>query len=153
MTLSYLRCLFIICFIFLVGCDQKHTYSYYVEHPAVLKKAMTACEAKANKTAEEVTHCELVMRAANNIMQLLNAQQTNPELFGQQVLDAQATEVQLKLAVDQAQLSLNKLQQDHASSSEISAAEGKLLNAKKDYQEQRQQVKVYMAVLGMGSPD
>jgi predicted RNase H-like nuclease (RuvC/YqgF family) len=135
---------------FLVACDQEYTYFYYMEHPFVLKKAVANCEANEEKTEAQDMQCEVVMKAADNITKLIEEQQINPEAFGQHVLEMQIKQMELKAEVDEAQ---SRLQKEQASTTEKTEAQMRLNELQKDYQDQMQQIRISMAVLGLGSPD
>ena len=138
--------------IFLLGCDEKHTYPYYMKHLDVLKKAMVECESQNEKSKQQALQCEMVMYAAGNIVSLINEQQSDPELFGQRVLTAQIENQQLKLNIVEIENKLNNLKRKQASSSEISSVQKELLKLKQASAKKSEEVKTLLAVLGLGSP-
>ncbi|MBX3709751.1 MAG: EexN family lipoprotein [Gammaproteobacteria bacterium] len=138
----------------LTGCHEKHTYSYYMQHPEVLKKAVATCQSSRLLSKEQVAQCEVILYSATNMISLINEQQADPEAFGQRIMDAQAAYIKLKDEVRKAQVSLDVLKKDkQASTSDVRAAQDDWYKAKKACAEQFQEVKVLLAVVGLGKPD
>ncbi len=138
--------------IVLVGCQEDLTYSFLMQHPNALKKAVADCQ-EVNNSPEQSKQCEIVMFAAANMMSILNDQQANPEQFGQRVMDAEFACVKAKQELVAAQLALVDLQAKHASSADIKTAQDKVDQAKKTLDTQREQVKDMLAILGINSPE
>lgn len=139
--------------ILLIGCNEKQSYSYYMRHPLELKQEITECQSILEKTKEQAAKCEMVMYAAMNITALINQQQQDPEKFGQRILDAQENFAKLKQAEEQARGILDGLKIKNASPTELRMAQDDLYKAKKASADQLQEVKVMLAVVGLGSPE
>lgn len=137
----------------LMGCSQKTTYSYLIEHPTELKNQFDACQSLEQKSPDQVTQCEEVTRAAAYVSAVINEQQQNPEAFGQKVLDIEAANVKLEKAVEEAQQNIAALKAKQASASELQSAQQALASAESQLNTQRQQLKVMLAVIGLGSPE
>lgn len=69
--------------VLLSGCQQTQNYDYLMQHPAVLQKEYASCRGEA--TAQ----CDEVVRAAEDFRVLIHQRSDNPELFGQQIMQAQ----------------------------------------------------------------
>jgi len=137
---------------FLVGCNEKKTHSYYMRHPKVLEKDLTECQTYSEKSSEQIAQCQTVKYAAANMMSLINELQANQEKFGQRIINAEANYVKLKATVAQAKHTLDELKYKQVSAAEIRAAQDDLYKAKNACEEQRQEIKELLAVLGMNSP-
>lgn len=136
----------------LVGCKEKNTYSYYMQHPAALKKAMVECESQVERSPAQATQCEAVMAAREKMISIINEWEADPEKFGQRVIEVQEHYAALKKAVMQAKEKLKELQGKQASAAEIKIAQDNLGKARKLCSEQAHEVKELLAVLGMSSP-
>jgi len=64
----------------LLGCQDHHTYDYLMTHPQVLEKKAAQCQGSTDE------QCRVVQQAANDFYQLMTAQQSDPEKFGNQIL-------------------------------------------------------------------
>jgi LAS superfamily LD-carboxypeptidase LdcB len=137
----------------LTGCKEKQSYTYYLQHPLVLKQAVSDCQSSNAKTKEQEEQCDIVMSAANKILELINEQQSHPEEFGQRILDEQRQHAKLKEQAVKAKAVLASLKQKPASSVELRAAQDDLYKARKACYEQAQQIKILLAVLGLSSPE
>lgn len=137
----------------LAGCNETHTYSYLMQHPAVLKDEFTQCQASIQKTKEQAAQCEIVLNAAANMMTMMNEQQQDPEKFGQRVMDAEAEYVKSKADLSVAQQEVDNLRNGKAPAAEIAAAQAKLDKLKLQNDELQQEIKTMLAVLGMNSPE
>ena len=134
---------------FLLACTEaEKNDDYYMQHPLELKQAIMACQGSFVQGVK-AAHCDMMMRAAVNMEAIVNQQQEDPERFGQRILHAEETLAQLKLAMIEAG---KKAEDSHLSPAESKRAQDDLDNAKKAYDKQYQEVKVLLAVLGMGGP-
>lgn len=137
----------------LIGCKEKQSYSYYMRHPLELKKEITECQSILEKTKDQAAKCEIVMYAAMNITALINTQQQDPEKFGQHILDAQENYAKLRLTERQMRTGLDKLKNKNVSPAELRSAQDDFYKAKKASADQLQEIKVMLAVVGLGSPE
>ena len=69
--------------VLLSGCQQTRSYDYLMQHPAVLQKEYASCR------GQSTAHCDEVVRAAEDFRTLIQQRSDNPELFGQQIMQAQ----------------------------------------------------------------
>lgn len=136
------------------GCKEQITYNYLMQHPKVLKEKAEACDAQSivEKSPAQITECKMVMEAASNMMSLINAQQEDPELFGQKILDAEIASANIHKDLTEAQKNLDKLKTNNPNLSTSNAAVEKVNKLKNDYEEKNNEVKVLLAVMGLGSP-
>lgn len=74
-----------ICLLTVMACQEKHNYDYFMKHPKELKEAVEKCQTSTNP--ENDNYCQIVGRAAQDFDTLLTEQQSNPERFGQRILD------------------------------------------------------------------
>jgi hypothetical protein len=137
----------------LTGCNEKQTYSYYMRNPEVLKKAVMRCQSNTQTSKEDIAQCEIVLYSATKMIALVNEQQENPEKFGQRILDAEAEYVNAKEAVRKAQANVDELKNQQTSAADLMAAQDDLYKAKKAPADQLQEIKVLLAVVGLGRPD
>jgi len=137
----------------LIGCKEKQSYSYYMRHPLELKNEITECQSILEKTKEQAAKCEIIMYAAMNITALVNQQQQDPEKFGQRILEAQENYAKFKLTEKQARTGLDELKNKNASPAELRTAQDDFYKAKKASVDQLQEIKVMLAVVGLGSPE
>lgn len=130
--------LLIIMLAFLTGCKREAlTYSYLMQHPDSLKKEVLRCQSNAEKTNMQATQCEMVMSAAANFSALVEAQQSEPEKFGERIIAAQSACVSAKRAFEESQKS----------------AMVRLSEIEKAYQAKCEEVAVLLAVVGLASPE
>lgn len=123
----------------LSACEDKKTYSYLVQHPLVLKKAYDACQTEPQDTSAAKADCEVVMSAANYVSAIINDVQVDPERFGERILDEEANLANKKAAA---------LAACKESATSLSCDQ-----AKKAYDDLREEVSVLLAVLGMNTPE
>lgn len=123
--------------LFLSSCTQNYTYSYLIQHPAVLKKELDKCEANLNFSSEERAQCGIVMEAARHVSEFINELQENPEQFGQQILNAQLSLIKLKDNIQQAKQT---------------GLDEKISAAKKAYRDKQDDINSMLAIVGMNSP-
>lgn len=136
----------------LFGCKERQSYTYYMRHPLVLKQEVTECQSSFEKTKDQAAKCEIVMYAALNMTALINQQQQDPEKFGQRILDAQENYIKLKEAVIQASQVVDDLKSKNTSPADLRSAQDDLYKAKKACADQLQEIRVFLAVVGLGSP-
>lgn len=137
----------------LTGCNKNQTYSYYMRNPEVLKAALTVCQTNNPITKEEITHCEIVLYSATKMLSLINEQQADPEKFGQRILNAEMNYMKLKKVVNDTQVSLDKIKNQQISTADLMAAKDDLYKVRKNCSDQLQEIKVLLAVVGLGRPD
>lgn len=138
--------------VLLSGCKEKQTYSYLMRHPMVLKQEITECQASMEKTQDQATKCETVMYAGMNMSNLISQQQQDPEKFGQRILSAQENYIKLKQASIAASRILEDFKNKSAAPADIRTAQDDVYKAKKACSDQLQEIKVLLAVVGLGSP-
>lgn len=142
--------------VFLMGCqEQQLTYSYLMQHPDIVKEKVEQCESQsfAEKSQEQIAQCKIVMNAATNLMSIMSTQQQDPEQFGQKILDAEMASAKAKQELIDAQKKLDAFKGKEAPSAELKAANEKLQQAHKNFQEKHDEVSVLLAVIGMSSPE
>ncbi len=95
----------------LAGCkprEEGDLYTYFMLHPLILKQEVALCKEKNLGEKMLSTRCEVVRRAGEQMSNLIEDQQRNPQEFGQRILSAQmqsgksghdANEVKILLAV------------------------------------------------------
>lgn len=131
-----------------MGCHQEEkNYDYYMRHPYELRDEVKKCEGTRN------TKCEMLSRAMENMSEIVVKQQDNPEQFGQLVMDAEFRLMRLKVDVINAKQKIQDLSEKNANAEEIKSAEEKLTAAKKACKDQRQEISMYLAVIGLSSPN
>ncbi|HTM63851.1 MAG TPA: hypothetical protein VL360_05060 [Gammaproteobacteria bacterium] len=64
-------------------------YTSLLMHPEKLKNEMIKCQTIADSEKPLTSHCEVVMKAMDQMMGLIEEQQKQPEKFGQMILHAQ----------------------------------------------------------------
>lgn len=117
----------------LAGCQQENTYQYFMTHPKVLQKKLTACE----NTAES-KECAVVSRAGNDFSKLADEQLNDSDLFGQQLIKAEEQLFVFSQEYEKAKQTGN---------------EDKIKSASQAYQDQSDLVQIYKAVLSTRSPN
>lgn len=69
--------------------ESSDLYAYLLLNPDILKNEMAACQDAASFAKETSPRCITVIKAADQMMALLEEQQKYPEKFGQKILRAQ----------------------------------------------------------------
>jgi hypothetical protein len=144
---------FLVMCVFLVGCKEKDSYSYFMHHPTVLKQKLARCQAERNQSGKEVAQCEIIMYAVVNLTALAEEQQEDPQKFGERILRAQMSAAQAKNILVIAKKKLDEYEKKRPIVKEQQAAQAKLDHAKQIYQVQKEDVKVLLAVMSMATPE
>lgn len=69
--------------------NNDSSYNYLLLHPRELKHEMASCQDEVTATGKIPPHCEVVIKAADQMLALAEDQQKHPEKFGQKILRAQ----------------------------------------------------------------
>lgn len=122
----------------LVGCDSSQpSYEYLMQHPSELRDAALRCQ----QLTVQSHYCDIVLYAATNAQTMLTQQQSDPERFGERIL-----ETQMALANTQRDMTLFE-------SSAKQANNEKWQQLKKMEADARQELTVMLAIVGINSPD
>jgi hypothetical protein len=137
----------------LFGCNPEITSDYLLENLNVLKQEVKYCDnfTDASMTAAQKIQCDIVMSTANNIVQLSNKQQADPQKFGIYVLSAEAEFSHAKVELLSAEKNIQQIKASDTAA--FHSAQQKLIAAQEDYKKRQQEMKLLMAVLGIGSPE
>ncbi len=122
--------------LWLSGCYHAITYEYLMSHPKRLEAEANRCQVQQAQSSI----CDVVQHAAEDFTMLANKRIANPDIFGQEIMQA---ELQLANALQE----LNQLKHDtgHADMQKLALAE-------QVYQTQRQKVETLLAVVVATSP-
>lgn len=71
--------------ILLTGCNEKPTPTYLMQHRDKLERAMENCQSSIDQ--KDDAYCKMVGQAVEDFNNLITEQQSNPELFGQKIMD------------------------------------------------------------------
>lgn len=137
----------------LTGCKDKISDTYLKEHPAFLIQEVDRCQAMQSKTEAQSAQCDIIMNAAVSLKPIVDEQQSEPEKFGQRVLDAEMAYAKMKVDLNAASQAVQSLRAKNASSVEIQTAQAKLDEMKKQTADKRQELRVLLAVVGLSSPE
>lgn len=137
----------------LTGCNNEMSYNYLMQHPQVLRHEVTDCQSAEAKTQREISQCEIVMYAAANFNALVDEQQSDPEKFGQRIMDAEVAYIKLKADVTLAQESVATLKAKNASGKDLQTAQAALDKAQKDMKSKKEELKTLLAVMGINTPE
>ena len=69
--------------------ERGDLYTYLMLHPAALKNEVIDCQNVIDATKPPTPHCEIVLRATDQMLAMIEKQQKYPEKFGQEILRAQ----------------------------------------------------------------
>jgi hypothetical protein len=133
-----------------MGCQQdEHTLNYLLQHPLVLEKEFTRCQALKEVNPAQEEQCALVTKAVNQVSIVANQQRYEPEKFGLRILTAQ--------------MEINTY------TTELVDAKKELVNLKDEKKAKRQQIKIddlqmkmvakqdevkmMLAVMGLSTPE
>ncbi len=138
-----------------VGCQQQEmSVDYLVMHPYVLEKQLVNCSNGNTANNQPTTpHCKMVFEAQSILRTFLQAEQADPERFGQRILDAEYDLVQLQTKLATANEEVQSLQMKNAIPAEQNVAKvarDKLQAAVKD---KKREVDILLAVAGLNSPE
>ncbi len=136
----------------LTGCEEKTSYSYLVAHPAALKKAGARCDALTQPTPDEITQCKLVMSIVIQFDGLMREQQSDPERFGQRILETQINYADAEIASQRAQQQLATLRAEGAPEVTVQAAATQVEKAEKRYWQLQDEVALLMTVAAINTP-
>lgn len=134
----------------LTGCNEKLTYEYLVQHPMVLKAEVERCQSGEQPNQAD---CPVIMNAATNFAAMYNDRQQQPEKFGERLLALQLELTQFKNKYMAARKNLSDLKAKQAAQNDIQAAQVEVVAAEKAYLDQRTEVRMMLAVIGIDSPE
>jgi len=145
---------FLLFFTFLLlGCGQEEkNHDYYMLHPLELKQEAQNCHPDILEMPQSTAKCKMLVRAMFRMTGIVAEQQTDPEAFGQRVMDAESRLGMLEINVISAREELDHLRSKNVSPAELKLAEDNLSKAKKASDHQQQEIRVLLAVIGMNSP-
>lgn len=133
--------------------SESHTYNYLVEHPLVLNQDMALCQSGAETSPDQQAQCEVARKAAVKVGGIIDQAQSDPERFGQLIMQKEDEMVKSREQLDQANSELVSLKAKNASAAELAAAETKVNSLEAEYQQRDQDVKIMLAVAGLNSPE
>lgn len=136
--------------LFLVGCEEKESYRYLMQHPLVAQKKSEDCRRAETQSPEDVERCKIIFSAVDNINSMLADQQADAEKFGQRIIDMQSEVMLLQQRISAAKNTLHSMK---ASSADIQKAKTELDQLQITYHDKSDQLAVLLAVVGMGSPE
>jgi septal ring factor EnvC (AmiA/AmiB activator) len=132
------RALILVLGLSLFGCDHSQpSYEYLMQHPDLLRQAALSCE-KADASS---SYCEIVMYAATNAQTMLTQQQSDPERFGERILETQMALAKTRDDIQSLEQSIKQPTDD------------KLVQLKKMEADASQELMVMLAIVGINSPD
>lgn len=119
----------------ITACQQQDlTVSYLAEHPRVLERELQRC--MTDPRSSQLSQCKVAIEAQGILRGYLEQAQTDPEGFGQRILD-----VQMNMAT---------IKTEMATSDQASA---KMAELKKTYDDKQKEVSILLAVAGLNSPE
>lgn len=137
----------------LTGCKETYNYSYLMRHPWALKKEIDRCQADGLLSVRKVEYCKIVMYAGENMLSILKQQQENPEKFGERILTIETEVAKAKVTLNDAQNVYDALKEKHAADDAVKEAKEKRDRLKKTYEDQYQEMKVMLTVIGINTPE
>lgn len=138
----------------LSSCRQEeYTLDYLLEHPKVLEEELFFCSSNQVKSPEQIAQCKMIFRAQEKIKIYLDAMQTDPEKFGQRILNLETTIGQLKTACEKANNVLAAIKLKHPTPAELQAAELTSSKAQEAYEEKKQELNILLMMAGLNSPE
>lgn len=145
----FIRSMFLISVInILFGCSSSHDYNYLVQHPAVLSTELARCRAQIT---DALPRCQVILNAAQYVGDIENDMQRDPQRFGEKILLLQTHLADLHTKIGALE---QKLQSTSSSLHEQQRKDVtvQLTDAKKAYVEQRLELKVMLAIVGLNTP-
>ena len=137
----------------LSGCNENMTYEYLMENPQVLKHEVLDCQSSTEKSQREISQCEIVMYAASNFNALVTEQQSDPEKFGQRIMETETTVATIKASKIRAEQMLATLKGKKASPAEMKSAQVAVDGFTKALRDKKTELKILLAVMGLNSPE
>ena len=138
-----------------VGCQQQEmTVDYLVTHPYVLEKQLVNCSNDNTMNNQQITpHCKMVGEAQSILRTYLQAEQADPERFGQRIIDAQYDLSQLQVKLAAANDEVKALQAKNVIPAELHVAEIARDKLQAAVKEKKREVDILLAVAGLNSPE
>jgi hypothetical protein len=133
--------------------DGDDLYSYLMMHPKELKGEMNTCYKQMARAEKLSDHCKRINVAGQEVMEVFESQQRNPELFGQDVLIMQQQLSSIQQEVKAAAEKVKLLRDQQASSKAINDAESQYAKAVMRQKVLNKNVRVALAVIGLNSPE
>lgn len=119
----------------LTACQQQDvTVSYLVEHPHALERELQRC--MSDVRSSQLPQCKVAVEAQGVLRGYLEQAQTDPEGFGQRILDVQMRIATLKADMDA-----------------VDVKSAKYAELKKTYDDKQKEVSILLAVAGLNSPE
>lgn len=129
----------------LTGCKDEMSFSYLFQHPDVLNKIISQCQVASDKP--QTPECERAMYAAANSMVAMAELQSNPEKFGERILDDQMKTVTLEQTLQTAKAHLQQLKAKSSSEAEIQAAQKAVDEAKEAIKQNEIELSLLLATV------
>lgn len=136
----------------LSGCKNKNSLTYLMQHPHYVQEEIKKCQPGERLSQDKAHYCELVLYAAANLTSLINEMEDDPQAFGARILREQMEFAKTKAALDEVQANIALLKSQSIAPADLQKAQEQLASIKKSYHEQKRQITVLLAVVGVMSP-
>jgi len=149
----------VVCAVFLLtSCEQNRNYQYLLTHPSALKKEVERCDKLAENQKDTISpddkkHCELVMYTAANMISVLNEQQDDPQKFGEKIMAAQLAIGKTKELIQSLKQTLDQINITKIDPDKRKLIEKQLADAEDLYRKQIEEIKLFLAVMSLSSPE
>ncbi len=127
------------------ACDHTATPEYLMRHPNVLEREVQTCDVQATNSV----YCKMVFNTRSMFVNLIDEMQSDPEAFGQSILDLEMQTAQLRDAVQQAK---QKLDQTKPDASDYAAVKENYRNQQIKLDNHLENINAHLAVVGLASP-
>ncbi len=135
------------------GCKNKKSLTYLMQHPHYVQEEIKKCQPGERLSQDKAHYCDLVLYAAANLTSLINEMEEDPQEFGARILREQIKFANTKQTLELAEKNMASLKSQSLPSTELQKAQAQLNEIKKSYHEQKRQITVLLAVVGIMAPN
>lgn len=154
----FLSRLFVICLpLFLLSaCNENNSddlNAYLMRHPYELRTKMVECKLIDNQQELLESRCDIVMKAGNDMMALIELQQKDPEQFGLNILRSQMSLATAQDILSRQMSEYERLKKSGASTATLNAAKQEIASGSQKVAQIKRDLDAKLAVVGLGSPE
>jgi len=155
--MQFKKILFVLISMLMISACQERSgeklYEFLMVHPDQLRAEISDCQHVDPDTNELSPYCKTVMRAANDMMVMIDDQQKDPEAFGKKILRMQMEYAEAGNALQTERDKLQKLAADNASDKKIASLKSAITKLETKYNELGRENELYLNVVGFSSPE
>jgi len=137
----------------LSGCHEESRITTLLNNPSQFQDVLQQCDESRTVDLGKGLSCDLIFSVQEKLESLQEESQTDPEAFGQRILDTEMLLGKFQMSIQEAQAVLLSLKQSHPSSPDVANLENKLAQAKAAYKQEKFELKLLFVIAKLSSPE